>query len=72
MTPSRDLLHQLGGVTGLGWTASIIGYVSTFFGIGTVYFTRIAADPHSFLYTGVILFLATLGLDRLAERRNDD
>ena len=71
MNPSRELLHQLGGVTGFGWTTSIIGYLSAVLGYGG-YVSRFVTDPQSFLYAGVILFLATIGLDRLANSKDRD
>lgn len=64
-----DTLHRLGGVTGIGWTASVLGYASTVVGYGSGYLTRLVNDPQSFLYAGGILFLATLGLDRVADSR---
>lgn len=62
----QETLYKLGGVTGLGWTTSVLGYASTVIGIGTGYVTRLVTDPQSFLYAGGVLFLATLGLDTLA------
>lgn len=72
MNLSRELLHQLGGVTGFGWTASVIGYLSAALGYGGGYISRFAADSQSFLYAGVVLFLATFGLDRLAKSQEED
>ena len=60
---SRDLLHQLGALTGLGWTTSLLGYVSTLAG----YVPRLVAEPLTLLYASLALFLATLGIDRVAE-----
>lgn len=66
-----ETLHQLGGVTGIGWTASVLGYASSVIGLGSGYLTRLVSDPQSFLYAGGVLFLATLGLDQLADRLPD-
>jgi hypothetical protein len=60
------VLDQLAGLTGLGWTASVLGFAATLVGYGNSVVLRLVSDPTSLLYTGVVLFLATLGLDRLA------
>ncbi|MUV88046.1 hypothetical protein GJ631_16160 [Natronomonas sp. CBA1123] len=65
----RDGLDQLAGITGLGWTASIIGYLGTAIGIGNTLVARVA-DPQSLLYLGAVLFAATFGLDRLRDKRS--
>lgn len=67
----RETLYRLGGLTGLGWTTSVLGYASTVIGIGSGYVTRLVTDPQSFLYAGGVLFLATLGLDTLARRLDE-
>jgi hypothetical protein len=67
----RETLYRLGGVTGLGWTTSVLGYASTVIGIGSGYVSRLVTDPQSFLYAGGVLFLATLGLDTLARRLDE-
>ena len=72
MNLDSELLHQLGGVTGIGWTASVLGYATTVIGYGSGYVTRVVSDPQSFLYAGGVLFLATLGLDRLATSGRDE
>lgn len=64
----KDLLNQLTGLTGLGWTTSILGYLSTVIGYGNSLVIRIA-DPQSLLYLGAGFFVATLGLDRLRNMR---
>ncbi|WP_178916228.1 hypothetical protein [Natronomonas gomsonensis] len=66
----RDGLDQLAGITGLGWTASIIGYLGTAIGIGNTLVARVA-DPQSLLYLGAVLFAATFGLDRLHDKRSN-
>ncbi|MDZ5809886.1 hypothetical protein U4E84_00775 [Halorubrum sp. AD140] len=60
-----DLLNQLSGLTGLGWTASVLGYLSTVIGYGNGLISRLVAEPQSLLYVGGSFFLLTLGLDRL-------
>ncbi|WP_158058283.1 hypothetical protein [Halorussus halophilus] len=72
MNFSPDNLHRLGGITGLGWTTSMLGYLTTVVGVGGSYATRLFTDPHSFLYAGGIFFLATLGLDRLAQSGTEE
>ena len=72
MNLDGDTLHQLGGVTGIGWTASVLGYASAVVGYGSGYLARLTTDPQSFLYAGGVLFLATLGLDRLAKSGPDE
>lgn len=67
-----ETLHRLGGITGIGWTTSILGYASTVIGYGSEYLARIVTNPQSFLYAGGVLFFATLGLDKLAQRLDVD
>lgn len=66
--PNRNVLRQLAGFTGVGWTASLLGYAAAVIGYGNGFVTRLFAGPRSLLYLGVVLFLTTLGLDRLANR----
>lgn len=66
--PDREDFDQLAGFTGFGWTASTLGFISTVLGYGNGLVGRLVSDPQSFLYVGVVCFLATLGLDRLAKR----
>jgi hypothetical protein len=61
----KDLLNQLTGLTGMGWTASVLGYLSTVIGYGNGVISRLFAEPQSLLYVGGSFFLLTLGLDRL-------
>lgn len=68
---NRDTLDQLAGFTGVGWTTSILGFLSTLMGYGNSLFSRFVADSRSLLYVGVVFFLATLGLDRLANASSD-
>lgn len=64
----KDLLNQLTGLTGLGWTASVLGYLSTVIGYGNGLISRLVAEPQSLLYVGGSFFLLTLGLDRLQSK----
>lgn len=65
LVSDEDLLYQLGGITGLGWTVSLLGYLSTVIGYGNSLVTRLVAEPQSLLYLGGVFFVATFGLDRL-------
>ncbi|EMA66397.1 hypothetical protein [Halorubrum kocurii] len=67
-----DLLNQLTGLTGLGWTTSVLGYLSTVIGYGNGVISRLVAEPQSLLYVGGSFFLLTLGLDRLQSRLGAD
>ena len=60
---TRNILYQLGALTGLGWTTSLLGYVSALVG----YAPRLVTEPHTLLYASLALFLATLGIDRAAD-----
>lgn len=62
----RETLDQLAGFTGVGWTTSALGFLSTVMGYGNSLISRFVAESRSLLYVGVLFFLATLGLDRLA------
>lgn len=65
LLPDDDRLYQLGGITGLGWTVSLLGYLGAIVGDGNSLITRLVAEPQSLLYVGGVLFLTTFGLDRL-------
>jgi hypothetical protein len=65
LLPDDDRLYQLGGITGLGWTVSLLGYLGAIVGYGNSLITRLVAEPQSLLYVGGVLFLTTFGLDRL-------
>ncbi len=67
-----DTLDQLAGITGFGWTVSILGYMATMVGYGTVLVTRLVTDPQSLLYLGGTLFVATFGLDHLQKTRSNE
>jgi hypothetical protein len=66
-----ETVDQIAGITGIGWTVSVLGFLSTVFGYGNVIVARVVADPFSLLYLGGVLFLTTLGLDRLERRLSD-
>lgn len=59
--PDTDVLYQLAGVTGLGWTVLILGYLGTVIGHGHGHLPA----PRSLLYPAAVLFVATVFLDRL-------
>lgn len=63
--PDTETLEQLAGLTGIGWTAAILGYLGAVFGYGSALVARLAVDPQSLLYLGGALLVTTLGLDRL-------
>lgn len=71
-SPRPDVLNQLAGVTGIGWTVSILGYLGTIMGYWTSVLSRLVVGPRSLLYLGGALFVATLGLDRLRNAAADD
>jgi hypothetical protein len=62
---SNDLLYQLGGITGLGWTASLLAYIWATIGPADGLGGPIAIDPRILLVLGVVFFVVTVGLDRL-------
>lgn len=61
----KNVIDQLAGITGLGWTTAILSYLGTVFGYGSSLVTRLAVEPQSLLYLGGALLVATFGLDRL-------
>jgi len=62
---SEGRLDQVAGITGVGWTASLLGYLSSILGFNTA----LGSNPQSLLYLGAVLFVTTLGLDRLRKNR---
>lgn len=68
----RETLDQVAGFTGVGWTASLLGYLAPIVGYGNGLVSRVVADPQSLLYVGGLCFLATLGLDRIANPSDDE
>ncbi len=67
----KDLLNQLSGLTGMGWTTSILGYLGTVIGYGNGLVSRLVTDPQSLLYVGGSFFILTLGLERFRSRALD-
>ena len=65
-------LYRMAGVTGLGWTVSLLAYLSTLLGYGNAVVARLVGSPRALLYLGGGLLVATLGLDRLQSRGADD
>ena len=63
----ENVIDQAAGVTGFGWTASLLGYLGSTFGN----WVPLAASPQSLLYLGGVCFVTTLGLDRLKRTRSD-
>ena len=63
-----DVLDRIAGITGIGWTVSILSYLATIIGYGNSLVTRLTVDPQSLLYIGGALFVATFGLDRLRNK----
>ncbi|GAA0193873.1 MULTISPECIES: hypothetical protein [Halobaculum] len=66
--PNGDAIDQVAGITGLGWTASLLGYLSTVIG----YSNSLITNPQTLLYVGSVFFVTTLGLDRLRSRLSND
>lgn len=62
-----DVLDQIAGLTGLGWTAALLGYLASAIGSGNSLLTRLVVDPQSLLYVGGVLLVTTFGLDRLRD-----
>lgn len=67
-----DVLEQAAGITGFGWTTSLLGYVVAVMGVGNHVVTRLVMEPQSLLYLGGVLFVTTLGLDRIRRTRSND
>jgi len=65
----EEFLDELAGITGVGWTASTIGFLGTLAGYGNSIASYLIVGPRSLLYLGIGFFLATLGLDRLKNAR---
>lgn len=63
-----DLLDQITGLTGLGWTTAVLGYLGTVMGYGNGVVSRLVAEPQSLLVLGGGFFVVTLGLDRVRDR----
>lgn len=69
---NKEVLEQTAGITGLGWTASLLGFLSSVIGYGNYLLSRVVTDPQSLLYLAGAFFVATLGLDRLAKSAPDE
>jgi len=65
-------LYRMAGVTGLGWTVSLLAYLSTLLGYGNAVVARLVGSPRALLYLGGGLLVATLGLDRLQRIGTDE
>lgn len=63
----KEVLTQFAAITGLGWTASLLGYLSAVIGYSNTIVTRVAPNSQSLLYVGGLLLVTTLGLDRLEQ-----
>mgnify|MGYP006275358235 CR=1 FL=1 len=63
-----DAIDQVAGITGLGWTASLLGYLGTVIG----YSNSLITNPQTLLYVGGVFFVTTLGLDRLRSQWSND
>ncbi|WP_348611134.1 hypothetical protein [Halobaculum rarum] len=66
--PDWDVIDQVAGITGFGWTASLLGYLGTAIG----YSNSLITNPQTLLYVGSVFFVTTLGLDRLRSKRSND
>lgn len=62
-----EAVTQVAGLTGLGWTTSVLAYLGLALGYGN----GLIGDPQLFLYLGIALLLTTAGLDRLADTLPD-
>jgi hypothetical protein len=71
-SPNNDRLYQLAGITGLGWTVSILGYLGTVLTNENSPVAPFATNPQSLLYLGTVLFVVTLGLERLRYTRSNE
>ncbi|MFC6785211.1 hypothetical protein [Halobaculum halobium] len=63
-----DAMDQVAGITGFGWTASLLGYLGTVIG----YSNSLITNPQTLLYVGSVFFVTTLGLDRLRTSASTD
>lgn len=67
-----ELLDQLAGLTGIGWTVSMLGFLSAVLDVGRWNVAHLGADPAPLLAVGVVLFATTVGLDRLGRTVEED
>lgn len=63
LLPDADAVYQLAGLTGVGWTASILAYACTVLGYWNWLPVPRIGEPELLLYLAGSLFLATVGLD---------
>lgn len=68
LASDADRLDQIAGITGLGWTGSVLSYLVVAVGYGNGLVSRLAVDPQSLLYLGGVLLVTTLGIDRFRDR----
>ena len=62
---SADEMDRLAGLTGLGWTGSLLLYLAAVIGTGNGVVTGLIPAPRALLYVGAVLFTLTAGLDHL-------
>jgi hypothetical protein len=70
--PTDRALNQLAGIAGLGWTASFLGFLMSVVRSGNTLVARFGADPRSLLYLGIVCFLVTMVLDRVANAAENE
>mgnify|MGYP000580871393 CR=1 FL=1 len=61
----EELLHELAGITGVGWTASSLGFIGSLLWYGDGIGASHSLATRALLYLAIASFLATLGLDAL-------
>jgi len=64
----EQVIDQIAGITGFGWSASLLGYLSAAVGKGV----PLVTSPQSLLYLGGVCFVTTLGLDRLKRADSEE
>jgi len=62
---NEQFLHELAGLTGLGWTASMLGFLGSLIWYGNDVRPALPIGPRTLLGLGICFFLATQLLDRL-------
>lgn len=67
-----NALDRLAGYTGVGWTTSFCGFLTMGLGYGPGVLGRSLVDTGALLYLGLAFFLATVGLDKLANTVADE
>ncbi|AGN02287.1 hypothetical protein L593_11720 [Salinarchaeum sp. Harcht-Bsk1] len=61
----EQFLHELAGITGLGWTASTLGFIGSLIWYGDAPGGSHPLESRVLLYLGICCFVATIGLDAL-------